>query len=134
MKFNKVVIRCKNPEILALISLQRPVKRFARTSIIGFGLRAGALVGYKVRLRGKQLKFFFKRLLNLALFHNKSFRGIKSRLIQNNSLRLGFNNANCFNEVASIQKFQETKVGLQLRIVASNPSDLHIFFPISNEI
>ena len=72
------------PEItaeLAKIAGQKPSPRPARKSIAGFKLREGNLVGLKVTLRGKRMKDFFSKMINVALPRVRDFRGINPKQI-----------------------------------------------------
>ena len=63
---------------LAAITGQKPVATKARTSIAGFKLREGMVVGAKVTLRKDRMYEFLDRLITIALPRVKDFRGLKS--------------------------------------------------------
>jgi large subunit ribosomal protein L5 len=61
---------------LQQITGQRPIKRAARTSVAGFKIRAGMIVGVSVTLRGARMEDFIDRLVNVALPRVRDFQGI----------------------------------------------------------
>jgi len=62
---------------LTMIAGQKAVPTKARTSIAGFKLREGMVIGGKVTLRGDQMYEFLDRLITIALPRVKDFRGLK---------------------------------------------------------
>src|ERR1700733_11473106 len=62
---------------LAKIAGQKPVPTKARTSIAGFKLREGMVIGAKVTLRKDRMYEFLDRLLTIALRGVKDFRRLK---------------------------------------------------------
>ena len=62
---------------LAAITGQKPVTTEARTSIAGFKLREGMVIGAKVTLRKDRMYEFLDRLITIALPRVKDFRGLK---------------------------------------------------------
>jgi large subunit ribosomal protein L5 len=62
---------------LAAITGQKPVTTKARTSIAGFKLREGMVIGAKVTLRKDRMYEFLDRLITIALPRVKDFRGLK---------------------------------------------------------
>jgi large subunit ribosomal protein L5 len=62
---------------LAKIAGQKPVPTKARTSIAGFKLREGMVIGAKVTLRKERMYEFLDRLITIALPRVKDFRGLK---------------------------------------------------------
>ena len=62
---------------LARIAGQKPVPTKARTSIAGFKLREGMVIGAKVTLRKDRMYEFLDRLVTIALPRVKDFRGLK---------------------------------------------------------
>ena len=63
---------------LAAITGQKPLPTKARTSIAGFKLREGMVVGAKVTLRKDRMYEFLDRLITIALPRVKDFRGLKA--------------------------------------------------------
>src|SRR5579864_5306129 len=62
---------------LAAITGQKPVATKARTSIAGFKLREGMVIGAKVTLRKDRMYEFLDRLITIALPRVKDFRGLR---------------------------------------------------------
>jgi large subunit ribosomal protein L5 len=62
---------------LAAITGQKPVPTKARTSIAGFKLREGMVIGAKVTLRKDRMYEFLDRLITIALPRVKDFRGLR---------------------------------------------------------
>src|ERR1700761_1626970 len=62
---------------LGAITGQKPVPTKARTSIAGFKLREGMVVGAKVTLRADRMYEFLDRLITVALPRVKDFRGLR---------------------------------------------------------
>ena len=62
---------------LGAITGQKPVATKARTSIAGFKLREGMVIGAKVTLRKDRMYEFLDRLITIALPRVKDFRGLK---------------------------------------------------------
>jgi large subunit ribosomal protein L5 len=63
---------------LAAITGQKPLPTKARSSIAGFKLREGMVVGAKVTLRKDRMYEFLDRLITIALPRVKDFRGLKA--------------------------------------------------------
>jgi large subunit ribosomal protein L5 len=62
---------------LGAITGQKPLPTKARTSIAGFKLREGMVIGAKVTLRKDRMYEFLDRLITIALPRVKDFRGLK---------------------------------------------------------
>lgn len=62
---------------LGRITGQKPLPTKARTSIAGFKLREGMVIGAKVTLRADRMYEFLDRLITIALPRVKDFRGLK---------------------------------------------------------
>jgi large subunit ribosomal protein L5 len=62
---------------LGAITGQKPLPTKARTSIAGFKLREGMVIGAKVTLRKDRMYEFLDRLITVALPRVKDFRGLK---------------------------------------------------------
>ena len=103
---------------LASITGQKPASRPARKSIAGFKLREGNLVGLKITLRGKRMRDFFNRLVNVVLPRVRDFRGIDPKQIdKEGNLTIGFRDHNVFPEISP----EDTKhdFGLQVTLVSN---------------
>ena len=66
-------------EELAIITGQRPVRKKAKKSIAGFGLRQGQEIGASVTLRGARMWEFLDRFVNTAIPRIRDFRGLSTR-------------------------------------------------------
>ena len=102
---------------LAVITGQKPAPRQARKSIAGFKLREGDIVGLKVPLRGKRMKDFLKRFVEVVLPRVRDFRGIDPKAIDaQGNLTIGIKEHIVFPEVAP----DEVKIdfGLEVTLVS----------------
>ena len=61
---------------LTAITGQKPIATKAKTSIAGFKLREGRIIGLKVTLRGERMWAFLTRLIHFALPRTRDFQGI----------------------------------------------------------
>ena len=66
---------------LAKITGQKAAPRPAKQSIASFKLRAGEIIGYQVTLRGERMRYFFDKLVHVALPQTRDFRGLKTTSI-----------------------------------------------------
>ena len=66
-------------EELSIITGQRPVRKKAKKSIAGFGLRQGQEIGASVTLRGARMWEFLDRFINAAMPRIRDFRGLSTR-------------------------------------------------------
>ncbi len=64
---------------LAIITGQRPVRKKAKKSIAGFGLRQGQEIGASVTLRGARMWEFLDRFISTAVPRIRDFRGLSTR-------------------------------------------------------
>ncbi|MGC8972118.1 MAG: 50S ribosomal protein L5 [bacterium] len=76
----------QNPDLLKaavndlmIISGQKPVITKAKKSISNFKLRKGMSIGCMVTLRGDRMYEFLDKLLNVALFRIRDFRGVNPK-------------------------------------------------------
>jgi large subunit ribosomal protein L5 len=85
---------------LAAITGQKPMPTKARTSIAGFKLREGMVIGAKVTLRKDRMYEFLDRLITVALPRVKDFRGLKpSSFDGNGNYALGLREHIVFPEI-----------------------------------
>lgn len=90
-RLNKITINTSSPEFnsdkelkqktldwMEQISGQKPKIARARTSIAGFNLREGDIVGMFVTLRGDRMYDFFQKLVQIVLPRTKDFQGVKN--------------------------------------------------------
>ena len=92
------------PEItkdIAAITGQKPQPRPAKKSVSGFKLREGEMVGLKVTLRGKRMRDFLGRMVNIALPRVRDFRGIDPQQIDSaGNLTIGIREHTVFPEIS----------------------------------
>ena len=103
---------------------QKPIKTRARQSISGFKIRSGMDVGIKATLRGKRMKDFLNRLINIVLPRIRDFRGIKrSAVTQGGTINIGIKEHIVFPEIKHDDV--EKVFGMQINIVttAKNKAD-----------
>lgn len=106
---------------LASITGQKPSPRKARQSIASFKLRAGEVIGYSVTLRGKQMRYFFDRLIHIAIPRMRDFRGIpRTSVDAMGNLTIGIAEHTIFPEVSD--ENLEDMFGLSVTIVTSAKS------------
>ncbi len=86
---------------LGLITGQKPKVTLAKKSIASFKTREGVAIGAMVTLRGKRMRDFIARLVNIALPRTRDFRGIGVKsLDKNNNLTIGIKEHIVFPEVS----------------------------------
>lgn len=103
---------------LAIITGQQPASRQAKSSIAGFKVREGDVVGKSVTLRGERMYSFFDKLVNIALPRTKDFRGLETKVIDTmGNMTLGIKEHTIFPETGD----EELKniFGLSITIVTS---------------
>ncbi len=61
---------------LVVITGQKPAVRKAKKAIAGFKLRAGDPIGLMVTLRGRRMRDFFQKLVNIVLPRLRDFHGV----------------------------------------------------------
>lgn len=66
---------------LMKITGQKAAARAAKKSIASFKVRQGDTVGFQVTLRGKRLRDFIDRLINVALPRTRDFRGLDPKAV-----------------------------------------------------
>ncbi len=110
------------PEItkeLSVITGQKPSQRTARRSIAAFKLRQGDVIGLKVTLRGKRMKDFLRRLVEVTLPRIRDFRGINpAQIDKQGNLTIGIREHIVFPEVNPDEV--KTEFGLEVTLVSSS--------------
>lgn len=97
---------------------QAPSTRGAKKSIATFKTRTGDVVGVMATLRGKKMKHFLERLVNIALPRVRDFRGIDTKSFdQKGNLSIGIKEHVVFPEI-NPEKTQ-TIFGLQVTVVGN---------------
>lgn len=107
------------PEIIkeiGLIAGQRPIITKARQSIAGFKIRQGEPVGLVATLRGRRMRDFFEKMINVVLPRVRDFRGLPLKNIdQKGSLNIGFRDQIVFPEINP--ETSKISFGLQVTVV-----------------
>ena len=97
---------------------QAPATRGAKKSIATFKTRTGDVVGLIATLRGKKMKHFLERLVNIALPRVRDFRGIDAKSFdKEGNLSIGIKEHVVFPEI-NPEKVQ-TIFGLQVTFVGN---------------
>ena len=103
---------------LAIIAGQKPAGRLAKSSIAGFKMREGDVVGQAVTLRGERMRSFFDKLVNIALPRTKDFRGLEVKGIDDmGNLTIGIKEHTIFPETGN-EELQNI-FGLSISIVTT---------------
>lgn len=83
----------------AAIVGQKPAIRPARRSVAGFKIRVGTPVGLMATLRGRRMRDFFAKFVNIVLPRTRDFRGIDPHTIdQSGNLSIGIKDVVVFPE------------------------------------
>ena len=107
---------------LAAITGQKPKVTRARKSISGFKLRAGDPVGLMVTLRGKRMRGFFEKLVNIVLPRLRDFHGVSRKSFDGGgNYSLGIEEHAVFPEIDP-NKIGKIK-GLEVTIVTTAETD-----------
>jgi large subunit ribosomal protein L5 len=105
-------------EQLAKITGQKPTSRKSKSSIAGFKIREGEIVGKSVTLRGERMHSFFDKLVNIALPRTKDFRGLETKIIDRmGNMTIGIKEHTIFPETGD-EELQNI-FGLSITIVTS---------------
>ena len=114
---------------LTRISGQKAVGRPAKKSIATFKSRQGEIIGVMVTLRGRRMKLFLERLINVALPRTKDFKGINRSAVDSmGNLNMGIKEHNIFPETAG--EDLKDVFGLVITCVstADNKKEATVFF------
>ena len=109
---------------LAKITGQKAAPRKAKKSIASFKLREGEVIGYVVTLRGKKMRAFLDRVVNVALPRMRDFRGISRTSVDvMGNLTIGVPEHTVFPETPD-ENMQDV-FGLSVTIVSSATDKEH---------
>jgi large subunit ribosomal protein L5 len=114
---------------LAKITGQKPTIKGAKKSIASFKIRQGDPVGTVVTLRGKRMRSFLEKLINVVLPRTKDFRGINLSTLDNlGNLNLGIKEHTIFPE--TINEDIRDIFGMAITVVstAHNKKEARAFF------
>ncbi len=109
-------------EQIGTIAGQKPATRKAKKSIAAFKLREGQPIGVMVTLRGKRMKEFLEKLVNIVLPRVRDFHGVPlSGFDGHGNYSLGFKEQIVFPEIdySKIDKIR----GLEVTIVTDAEND-----------
>ena len=107
---------------LTTVTGQRPIQTKARKSIANFKLRAGAIIGTKVTLRGARMWAFLDRLLNVTLPRVRDFRGVSADAFDGRgNYTLGLKDQLVFPEI-EYDKIDKLR-GMEVTIVTTAQND-----------
>jgi len=99
---------------LRKITGQAPIQTVAKTSIAGFKLREGNIIGLKVTLRGNKMYEFSDRLINIVLPRLRDFHGVSLKAFdRQGNFSLGLTDQSVFPELP----FEETTTAHGLQAV-----------------
>ncbi len=97
---------------------QHPATRGAKKSISTFKTRTGDIVGIVATLRGKKMRHFLERLINVALPRVRDFRGINNKSFDDRGhISIGIKEHVIFPEIN--QEKTNTTFGFQVTIVGN---------------
>lgn len=107
---------------LTMVTGQKPIQTKARKSIANFKLRAGAIIGTKVTLRGARMWAFLDRLLNVTLPRVRDFRGVSADAFDGRgNYTLGLKDQLVFPEI-EYDKIDKLR-GMEVTIVTTAQND-----------
>jgi large subunit ribosomal protein L5 len=110
---------------LAEITGQKPSLRPAKKSIATFKVREGQISGYQVTLRGKEMKSFLDKLVNVALPRTRDFRGIKREgADEMGNYTLGIKESTIFPETSDEDIRDIFGLAITIVTTAKNPEEL----------
>lgn len=103
---------------LGKITGQRPIPTRAKQSVASFSTRQGDVIGYKVTLRGKEMRDFVDKLIHLTLPRTKDFRGIDpDNIDEMGNITIGITEHTAFPETSDEEL--ENVFGLGITIVTT---------------
>jgi large subunit ribosomal protein L5 len=107
---------------LTTVTGQKPIQTKSRKSIANFKLRAGAIIGTKVTLRGPRMWAFLDRLMNVALPRVRDFRGVSANAFDGRgNYTLGLKDQLVFPEI-EYDKIDKLR-GMEVTIVTTAQND-----------
>jgi large subunit ribosomal protein L5 len=118
----KVIEAARNT--LTKITGQKPFETVAKTSIAGFKLREGNMIGLKVTLRGDKMYEFIDRVITIVLPRLRDFHGVSAKAFdRQGNFSLGLIDQSVFPELS----FEETTTahGLQAIFTIKSESPAH---------
>lgn len=124
---------------LAKITGQKPTATKAKQSIASFNTRAGDVIGYKVTLRGGNMRNFVDKLIHLVLPRTKDFRGIEADNIDEmGNISIGISEHTAFPETSDEELENVFGLGVTIVTTANSPEEAreylaHIGIPFKED-
>lgn len=113
---------------LAQITGQKPTASKAKQSIASFNTRAGDVIGYKVTLRGEQMRNFIDKLIHLVLPRTKDFRGIPaSNIDEMGNISIGIGEHTAFPETSDEELENVFGLGVTIVTTAGNEDEAYAY-------
>lgn len=106
---------------LGQITGQKPVATKAKHSVAAFSTREGDVIGYKITLRGEQMRNFIDKLIHLTLPRTKDFRGISRDTIDEmGNITIGVSEHTAFPETSDEELKNVFGLGITIVTTADN--------------
>lgn len=116
-------------ERLVKIVGQKPSLRGAKKSIATFKSRQGETIGIMATLRGKRMRLFLDRLLNVSLPRTKDFKGINRTAVDEmGNLTIGIKEHTIFPETADEDIKDVFGLAITIVTTAKNAEEARAFF------
>ncbi len=116
-------------ERLAKITGQKPAGRGAKKSIAGFKSRQGEIIGFVTTLRGKRMRAFLDKFLNVALPRTKDFKGVNRTAVDEmGNLTVGVKEHTIFPETADEDLKNVFGMAITVVSTAKNKKEAAAFF------
>jgi large subunit ribosomal protein L5 len=135
-RLKKVVITSgvgsiSNPDKIELIrdrigkiTGQKPVPTRAKQSIASFSTRQGDVIGYKVTLRGHEMRDFVDKFIHLTLPRTKDFRGINlDNIDEMGNISIGVTEHTAFPETSDEELGNVFGLGVTIITTADNKEE-----------
>lgn len=109
---------------LGRIAGQRPVPSRAKRSVASFSTREGDVIGYKITLRGNQMRNFVDKLIHLTLPRTKDFRGINpDNIDEMGNISIGISEHTAFPETSDEELENVFGLGITIVTTAKNKEE-----------
>ena len=113
---------------LSRITGQKPKPTQAKQSIAAFNTRTGDIIGYKVTLRGAQMRDFIDKLIHLTFPRTKDFRGISADHIDEmGNISIGIEEHTAFPETSDEELENVFGLGITIVTTADNPKEARAY-------
>ena len=106
---------------LTRVTGQKPVLTRAKKSISSFKIRQGMIIGACVTLRGRRMRDFTQKLINISFPRVRDFRGIEEKVVdRGGNLTVGFREHLAFPEIKADEV--ENVFGLEICLATTAKS------------